>query len=171
VQRIAVTGHVDVSEDVAKWVVTKLTERLGGVLGPRVHGITCLAKGADQIFATVILTLRGTFEVVLPAHDYHESMVHAEDGERFTQLLARASRVETMPFDRSSRAAYLAASEEMLDRCDVLLAVWDGNPSRDVGDTADIVRKARERDVPVEVLWPDGAVRTGGAHASGVADD
>jgi hypothetical protein len=62
--------------------------------------------------------------------------------------------VETMPFERSSRDAYLAASETMLSRCDLLLAVWDGEPSRNVGDTAHVVERAREHDVPVEVLWP-----------------
>jgi hypothetical protein len=59
-----------------------------------------------------------------------------------------------MPFETSSRAAYLAASEAMLDRCDLLLAVWNGSPSRRVGDTADVIAKARERHLPVEVLWP-----------------
>lgn len=153
-QRIGVTGHVDVSEDVAQWVVAALTRRLGGVLGPPVHGITCLAKGADQIFARVVLALSGTFEVVLPAHDYRQCMLDAGDGEPFCELLERASAVETMPFATSSRDAYLAASEQMLDRCDLLLAVWDGEPSRRVGDTADVVTKAKARAVPVEVLWP-----------------
>lgn len=30
-------------------------------------GVTCLARGADQIFARVVLDLGGTVEVVLPA--------------------------------------------------------------------------------------------------------
>jgi hypothetical protein len=42
----------------------------------------------------------------------------------------------------------------MLERCDLLLAAWNGRPSRNVGDTADVVAKAREQQVPVEVVWP-----------------
>jgi hypothetical protein len=154
VQRIAVTGHVDVPEDVVRWVVPALTERLGRVVGPSLHGITCLAWGADQLFASVVLALRGTFEVVLPARDYAHAMDAAGHGETFRALLGRASAVETMPYERSSREAYLAASEAMLNRCDLLLAVWNGGPSVRVGDTADVVAKAHERKVPVEVLWP-----------------
>lgn len=157
VKRIGVTGHVNVSEDVARWVTSALTRRLGAARGAPVRGITCLAKGADQIFAEVVLAASGTIEVVLPARDYRQAMVEAGDAEPFCGLLDQAAAVETMPFETSSRAAYLAASEEMLSRCDLLLAVWDGEPSRRVGDTADVVTKALERDVPVEVLWPTPA--------------
>jgi hypothetical protein len=154
VQRIAVTGHVNVSEDVARWVEGALTERLGRVLASQLHGITCLAKGADQLFAQVILTLRGTLDVVLPARDYAHVVAEAGAGETFQSLLGQATSVRTMPFETSDRTAYLAASEAMLNQCDLLLAVWDGQPSRSMGDTADVVTKARERNLPVEVLWP-----------------
>lgn len=153
-RRFGVTGHVDVSEDVAAWVAAALTQRLGRTRGAPVHGITCLARGADQLFARVILSLRGTFEVVLPALDYTQVMVAAGDGDEFCELLSRATAVETMPFEQSSREAYVAASEAMLNRCDLLLAVWDGAPSRALGDTADVVQRAGERRLPVEVLWP-----------------
>jgi hypothetical protein len=154
VQRIAVTGHVGLSDDVARWVTAALTERLGGPLGVRLHGVTCLAKGADQIFAAVVLALSGTLDVVLPAQDYAREMDRTDAADTFRDLLGRARSVRTMPFPRSSREAYLAASEAMLDECDLLLAVWDGRKSRAVGDTADVVAKARARALPVEVLWP-----------------
>jgi len=151
---IAITGHVNVSDEIAEWVRKQLTTRLPEVMGSGLRGITCLAKGADQLFARVVVELRGTFEVVLPARDYEQRMVDGGDGDSFCALLGLATRVHTMPFERSSRAAYLAASEDMLSRCDLLLAVWDGAPSRSVGDTADVVQKARALSVPVEVLWP-----------------
>ena len=140
--------------ETSEWVRRTLTRRLPEVMGFRLRGITCLAKGSDQLFARVVIDLRGTFEVVLPAHDYEQRMVDGGDGESFCDLLGQATTVHTMPFERSSRAAYLAASENMLSRCDLLLAVWDGEPSQRVGDTADVVRAARELAVPVEVLWP-----------------
>ena len=156
--RIAVTGHVDVD---AKWVSAALTLRLMQYLGQRVEGITCLARGADQLFAQVVLALSGTIEVVLPAKDYIDAMKDSADGEGFCSLLDQATDVQTMPFEQSSRDAYLAASETMLSTCDLLLAVWDGHPSQEVGDTADVVTKALARAVPVEVIWPVGGSRTG----------
>jgi hypothetical protein len=154
VHRIGVTGHVALPEDVASWVAAALARRLGSLPSGPLHGITCLARGADQLFARAVLALRGTFEVVLPAADYGQMMIDAGHGEDFRELLRRAQAVETLPFASSCREAYLAASEAMLDRCDLLLAVWDGRPSRRMGDTADVVRLARERELPVEVFWP-----------------
>jgi hypothetical protein len=165
VRAIGVTGHVNVNEDVARWVTEALTERLshpdspGRPGNPALHGVTCLAEGADQIFARVVLTLRGTFDVVLPARDYAQRMEQTANAATFRELLSQARHVRTMPFATSSRRAYLAASQAMLRRCNLLFAVWDGQPSRHVGDTADVVAKARAQQVEVVVLWPEGACR------------
>ncbi len=50
----------------------------------------------------------------------------------------------------------------MLDRADELWAVWDGEPARGPGGTADVVAHARGRGVPVRVVWPPGARRDAG---------
>ncbi len=42
---------------------------------------------------------------------------------------------------------------------DELWALWDGKPARAYGGTADVVAYARDRGVPVRVIWPDGARR------------
>ena len=47
----------------------------------------------------------------------------------------------------------------MVDRSERLVAVWDGKPARGIGGTADIVSYARQKGVPVVVLWPEGATR------------
>ena len=154
--RIGVTGHVDVPDETVDWIVRALTARLRDVVVPGWRGVTCLAKGADQIFARAVLALDGSLDVVLPAKDYELSVIDDGNREHFRDLLALADDVETMPYPTSSRAAYFAASEAMLNRCDMLLAVWNGNPSRRMGDTADVVRKAREMRIPVIVIWPPG---------------
>ena len=152
--RVGITGHVELSEEIATWVVEALTVRLKAVPQHGWRGITCLARGADQMFAKVLLTLKARYEVILPAADYRQRMIDDGSAEPFADLLARADEVETMPYPTSSRQAYLAASEAMLSRCDLLLAVWDGQPSRQVGDTADVVAKARARQIPITVIWP-----------------
>ena len=157
--RIGVTGHVTLACGTAELIYARLAEELQPYAGPGLHGITCLADGADQLFARAIITLDGTFEVVIPAADYRWRAVEEQNQATFDELLRRASAVSYMPFRRSNRTAYLAASMELLRRCDRLLAVWDGRPSADIGDTADVVRAARERGIPVTVLWPAGARR------------
>ncbi|ROT29283.1 hypothetical protein [Micromonospora sp. HM5-17] len=157
--RIGVTGHVLLADGTAELIYARLAEELRPYAGSGLHGITCLADGADQLFARAVLALDGTYEVIIPATDYRERAVHRDNLADFDELLDRATTVSIMPFARSGRRAYLAASMELLNRCERLIAVWDGLPSADVGDTADVVRAARERDIPVTVLWPDGARR------------
>jgi hypothetical protein len=47
----------------------------------------------------------------------------------------------------------------MIQQADRLFAVWDGKPARGYGGTADVVAYARERDIPLVVIWPDGEKR------------
>ncbi|MDW5328155.1 hypothetical protein [Plantactinospora sp. KLBMP9567] len=157
--RIGVTGHVVLADGTAELVYARLTEELRPYAGPELHGVTCLADGADQLFARAVLASGGSYEAVIPARDYRQRAVRAHNLSAFDELLCRATSVSYMPFPRSGREAYLAASLEMLCRCERLFAVWDGNPSADVGDTADVVRAAQSRNLPVTVLWPAGARR------------
>jgi hypothetical protein len=167
VRRVGITGHVDVSEENARWIIDALTLRLQDAVGQGWQGITCLARGADQLFAKAVLALKGSYDVVLPAADYEQRMIADGEGQPFADLLARANGVQTMPYPTSSRRAYLAASEAMLSRCDLLLAVWDGRPSRRMGDTADVVERAQALKIPVTVIWPPGAARGAGEAPAG----
>jgi hypothetical protein len=161
VPRIGITGHTNLTLTclplVTDVVRTALAEHSPGALS----GVTCLAPGADQVFAKAVLDLGGTLHVVLPSADYREQPTTADDVDTFDALLDRAATVHTMPFPRSGPAAHMAASEHMLARIDRLIAVWDGQRRPGTyGGTADVVDAARHRGLPVTVLWPPGATRT-----------
>lgn len=157
--RIGVTGHVMLATGTAELIYQCLVTELGRYADAGLHGVTCLAGGSDQLFARAVLALNGTYEVIIPALDYRRQKIEWHNRAAFDDLLARASSVTHLPFKHSNRRAFMTASEELLRRCDRLVAVWDGNPSRTLGDTADVVRAAGERDMPVTVLWPAGAER------------
>lgn len=154
--RIGVTGHTNLTTVSLTLVRSAVLGVLAGVSPGELLGVTCLARGADQVFAHAVLDLGGTLHVVLPAADYRSDQA---DLLAFEALLDRAATVHTMPFPRSGPAAYMAASEHMLARIDTLVAVWDGGPSAGYGGTADVVRAARELGLPVTVVWPPGAAR------------
>ncbi len=158
VPRIGITGHTAMTVPTALAVEEEVRRLLGAVGSPLV-GVSCLAPGADLLFARVVLDLRGELEVVIPSADYRRRRVPMADARVFDDLLARAATVRRMPFARAGRRAYLAASEAMLDRVGAVLAVWDGNSDPRAGSTADVVRIARARELPVTVVWPDGAER------------
>lgn len=152
--RIGVTGHTRLNARTRALMLDAVTSALREHAGPDLHGVTCLAAGADQLFVRALLVVQGTFEVVLPALDYRESVVSASGRAEFDELLGKASSVRTMPFEKSSRDAYVAANSAMLDRAELLFAIWDGRPSRRPGDTADVVSTARDRNIPTRVFWP-----------------
>lgn len=157
--RIGIAGHMDLSRDTAPLVVEAIRDALENSNDGELVGITCLAQGSDQIFARVVLDLGGAVEVVLPAADYRERKVKSENLAEFDHLINRARTVRTLPFEKSNRDAYMAASEEVLSSANSLIAIWDSNPSGGYGGTADVVEAARKRGLPVTVIWPEGARR------------
>ena len=159
--RIGVTGHMNLSSATHSLVADRISGVLRLVAGDSVVGVTCLAKGADTIFATETLKAGGFLEVILPASRYRAEKVRDEDLPVFDDLVARAEAVTVMPFVESSRHAYEAANEALLARIDLLVAVWDGKPPVDKGGTAAVVTEAHERGIPVEIAWPQGARREG----------
>ncbi|MFF8537349.1 hypothetical protein ACF07B_36185 [Streptomyces sp. NPDC015532] len=158
---IAVTGHMDLTEDSVPLVRDALREVLkphaasGGLVG-----LSCIAKGADSIFAEVVLELGGSLAVVVPSADYRENKVKPDHVETFDRLTAAADQVDVLDHDTANRAAYEDANRTLLERADHLVAVWSGEPpSGNGGGTADTVLEARAAGLPVDVVWPEGAAR------------
>lgn len=157
--RIGITGHSNLTATTVPLVADAIRTALAPHGADDLVGVTCLAQGADQLFAAVVLDLGGAVEVVLPAADYRARKVKPDNAADFDRLIGQAAKVHPMPFPHSDREAYMAASEHVLSTIDALVAVWDGGPSGGHGGTADVVAAARERGLPVTVVWPDGAAR------------
>ena len=68
-------------------------------------------------------------------------------------------KVHRLDFTESTSESHMAASELMISMVDELFAVWDQQPARGYGGTADVVAHARARGRPVRVIWPAGATR------------
>ncbi|MFC3742972.1 hypothetical protein [Paractinoplanes deccanensis] len=127
--------------------------------GADLCGVSSLADGADQLFATHILASGGVLEVLLPCEGFAGSLLGDDSRARFEDLRRAAASVTTMPYPEPSEQAFLAAGRALVDRCDHLFAVWDGRPARGVGGTGDVVAYARARGRQVTVLWVDGVHR------------
>jgi hypothetical protein len=155
--RIAISGHRGLSGPTAD-LVDKAIRAALAEYPPDVTGVSCLADGADQIFARAITDLGGKVEVVIPADQYRAGLP-AEAHPGYDRLLAQATAIRRMPFTESTSESHMEASKVMIDQTDELFAVWDGQPARAYGGTADVVAYARERGTPVRVIWPQGAER------------
>jgi hypothetical protein len=155
--RIGVTGPVRLTPRSGQLIGAALRSALRRERRP-VHGVTCLAPGADQLFAEALLAENRTYDVVLPAPDYREREIPPANRRAFDRLLRRARRV-SHAFFTTGELAYEAAGLSMLDASDRLIAVWNGREGGVVGGTAEIVAAARRRGIPVERVWPAGADR------------
>lgn len=155
--RFGVTGH----QILPAGIVERALEHWHQVLpaGAQLHGVSSLAEGADQLFATYVLAAGGGLEAILPCADYARSLVSDDGRARLAELRRAAGTVITLPYPEPSEHAFLAAGQAVVERCDHLFAIWDGLPARGLGGTADIVAYARARRRPVTVLWVDGVLR------------
>ncbi|WP_174372140.1 hypothetical protein [Nocardia araoensis] len=156
--RIGVTGHTNVTRATEPLVYAEIGALLGAYAAADLVGVSCLARGADSMFAKAVLDAGGQLEVVLPSRDYRETQVRPDHADLFDELVARAAAVRVLDFDDAGPDAYEAANEMMLASCDRLIAVWDGEEGQR-GGTGSVVALARRRAVPVEIVWPEGAAR------------
>ena len=84
--RIGITGHSNLSADSVPLVHQALVEVLAPHKSGDLVGVSCLARGADQIFAEVVLEAGGRLEVVLPSVDYREAKVKPYNLDQFDDL-------------------------------------------------------------------------------------
>ncbi|MFI5503269.1 hypothetical protein ACIA5E_29795 [Nocardia asteroides] len=154
--RISVTGHMNLTPATETLVREAISALLADL--PDLIGISCLARGADSLFAEEILAAGGQLEVVLPSRDYRTAQVKPGHATQFDALLAQARTVRVMDFDHAGKAAYEAANHVLLADCDRLVAVWDGDAGKR-GGTATVVESARAQGLPVDIIWPLGSAR------------
>lgn len=158
--RIGVTGHRWTDEP------PRLRQRVRSVLDRLMslsrHGagltvLSPLAEGADRLVVDEALEIGAAIECPLPLRraDYERDFQSIESLAEFRRLLRQASRVKELGGDGSTpegrNAAYAAAGTTIVAQCDVLLAIWDGEPSRGEGGTAQVVVEALDAGRPV--LW------------------
>lgn len=119
---------------------------------PCLRLVSALAEGADCLAAGVALAAGWRLDACLPfseaqyARDFSDDMAR----ERYRTLLAQASSVFALPGQRdAASAAYEAVGRVVMDQSDLLLALWDGDPARGRGGTAQVVAEAVARHIPV----------------------
>ncbi len=114
--------------------------------------ISPLADGADQLAAGLALDRGYQLETILPfaADVYATDFTDPQDAARFHDLLGRASCRLELPGDRANQNdAYVSAGRAVVAHADLLIALWDGEPARGRGGTAEIVEHALRRGLPV----------------------
>lgn len=157
--RVGVTGHRRIPDDPAlKGAVCHALDRIRGLLAGsdvtpvRLAVVSALAEGADRLVAREVLSdPDAVLQVSLPfpATEYVEDFQTQESRGEFEDLLEGAEVVWVQEM-RGGRG-YDQVGRFVADYCDILIALWNGEPSEGEGGTAQIVEYALEKGHPV--IW------------------
>lgn len=155
---VAIAGHQKLPRRAVPYIREAIERQLATTPGPIV-GVSSLAEGADQLFADILLQQGGQLHVVIPSRQYEGAFTTEAARQRYRRLLSKSALVHALPYPKPTEDAFLKAGQKAVDLSDLLIAVWDGKPSRGKGGTADIVHYARALPRPVVVIWPEGVSR------------
>jgi hypothetical protein len=161
---IGVTGHRVLAEPekVEAGIEAALRRIADAHPGRSLTIVSALAEGADRLAVEPAMTRGGTRLVAvlpLPRYDYMADFETVDSKAEFFRLLDRADEVEELPERASREEAYAAAGDEVLERADVLLAIWDGQGAQGEGGTGEVVARARARHMPIAWVHAGNRVR------------
>jgi len=151
---VGFSGHRQLADQAgaAKAITAALQELQREARGEWI-ALSSVALGSDQLFVEQARSLGLAWHAILPlpraefARDFStEEWVGAE------LLLSRAEHLRVINENGTRDDAYLDCGMETVNGADVLIALWDGQPARGKGGTADVVEYAKSIGKPVLIL-------------------
>lgn len=120
-----------------------------------------LAEGADRIFAEAALKEDFRLEAVFPFQedDYRTTFMspHSDD---FYMLKEKASNIHLLNGDiQDMETAFHDLGRFLVEKCDMLVAIWDGEAGIGKGGTPDVIDLARAANKPVVWINADGSTK------------
>jgi hypothetical protein len=163
--QVGVTGHRILAE--TDRVLGGVRQALGTIqaaYGNRpLTVLSALAEGADRLVAEAAAQIpESELVAVFPRSREGYAEDFGTEGApsrlHFDALVDRAAEVLELQTLGNRDEDYQQAGYAIVDRCDVLLAVWDGLDAQGQGGTGDVVKRARALGKPVVI------VRAGNQH-------
>lgn len=164
--RIALTGHrpqrLGLPDDenshewdnISDWIEDQIIDMLGEVIQSEEKMIVYsgMANGCDIVLAMDTVALKQLFgdlklHCVLPCKDYNSSNKYYETIKDYSDEWVELS-------DEFYKGCDNVRDQYMVDHCDVLLAIWDGNKFGGVWSTIRKAQKAGKKIIycPKEIL-------------------
>ena len=124
-----------------------------------------LAEGADRLVVHSTLEFKPSCRLIIPLPfsipEYINDFSSQESKNEFYQLISHAYEViEPKPVTTRNQA-YLSAGIQMLDRINLLVALWDGKSVKKIGGTGNLVDLARKRSMPIAWLQCGNGINLG----------
>ena len=154
---VGFTGHRRLKEpEKVAVLLSELLHSLGHEISGQLVGHSSVAIGGDTLFAEACLSSGIPWVALLPlAEGDFKSDFSETDWNKARRLLQRAARVESLVGAKDRNVAYLECGLATVEEADLMIAVWDGEPSRGTGGTAEVVAHARNFGKPLVLVHPD----------------
>jgi len=156
---IGVTGHRKLENEAGlklkiQEVLNQIKNRLPVLKNTRYESIliSSLAEGADRIIAHETLNLPGfQLNAVLPfeLEEYLKDFREPDSVNEIMEMISTADHVIQLNGEADRSLSYERAGRYVVDHCDILIAVWNGNAALGRGGTAEIVEYARKKKCPI----------------------
>ena len=98
--KVGVSGHRNLPAELAAQISILLRAELDTFAPEQLVGVTCLADGADTLFATEVLAQGGALEVIVPAAEYRDALPESHHAD-YDRLISQAATVPTGSTTRS----------------------------------------------------------------------
>jgi hypothetical protein len=115
--------------------------------------LSSIAGGSDQLFVQQARAIGLSWHAILPlSRPEFAKDFTPKDWAAVEDILTAADHVHTISEYGDRKDGYLDCGIETVNGSDVLLAVWDGEPARGRGGTADVVQYAESIGKPVMII-------------------
>jgi hypothetical protein len=115
--------------------------------------LSSVAEGGDQVFVEQARALGLSWHAILPLPRAEFAKDFAPDQWTGVEAnLEHAEHVRVITEYGAREDAYLDCGMETVNGADVLLAMWDGQPARGKGGTADVVEYAKSIGKPLLII-------------------
>lgn len=154
---VGFSGHRSLTDPAA--TATAIRQALGSLQKEAAGewiALSSVAAGSDQLFVQQARAAGLSWHAILPlpraefAKDFS-----AAEWAKAEVLLNEAEHTRIIAENGSREDAYLDGGLETVNGADVLLAVWDGQPARGKGGTAEVIDYARALGKPVVIIHAD----------------
>jgi hypothetical protein len=153
---IGFSGHRNLARpDAAAAGISRALERLAAIRAP-LAAVSSAASGSDTLFVEEIARRNLPYLLVLPfSRTRFQRDFSAGEWQRISPLIEKAVRIEEIAGEEASEEAYMETGVLTVDRADVMVVVWDGQPAAGLGGTGDVVDYARKLQRPLILIDPN----------------
>jgi hypothetical protein len=162
---VAVTGHrpnrMTGDYDTVEKNCLRVLEAIRKSVGAKMSfiAVSALAEGSDRRFAWAALAADYRLQAVLPfaEADYEATFARPERTPKFHELLRRSETITVLDGNPADFIeAYGRLGDHLVERADVLVAIWDGFPAVAHGGTRNVMSRAVDAGKLVISIRADG---------------